>query len=155
PTLDSSALRLATFDVLTLTSFSPLLLASGASYTIADRQVFIPPNAGIGPKFLLFVADDQNRQPESDEVGNNVMAVPITLSAPDLVVTDVSAPSAAVVNQSVAVQWTVANRGAVAAINFSFDGDSGVAWYDSVYISTSSTFDATARNLGYFSHFTP
>ena len=47
---------------------------------------------------------------------NNVKAVAITLSAPDLVVSTASAPATGIVSGTVPVNWTVANQGSVSAI---------------------------------------
>ena len=59
--------------------------------------------------------------------------MPITIAAPDLTITTASAPSSAIVGQSISVSWTVQNVGAVEA-----PGD----WYDAVYVGSSPTFNA-------------
>ena len=110
-------------------------LAAGSGYTI-DQSVTIP-TTGLGDRYLLFVADAYNhyywshRQPEVNE-NNNVLALPISLSAPDLLVTAATAPATAALNQTVSVSWTVTNQGAVYA---------PADWYDYVYLSDNATFE--------------
>src|SRR5262249_14873966 len=66
-----------------------------------------------------------HNQSETDET-NNVLARPITLTAPDLVVSDASAPASATVGQTFSVSWTVTNQGSIAA---------PTTWYDTVYLA--------------------
>jgi WD40 repeat protein len=58
------------------------------------------------------------------------MAVPITISAADLVPTAFSAPSAGSAGQSIAVSWTVQNQG---------NGPANPTWFDDIILSTTST----------------
>src|SRR5262249_3490353 len=105
-------------------------LAPGDSYTIS-RKVTVP--AAMEPTSsdqLLIRTDVNNQQPENDD-SNNELAVPITVSAPDLVVTDFQAPSSGVPGQPFQVSWTVKNQGSVTAY-----GD----WNDYVYISSNSQY---------------
>jgi subtilase family serine protease len=110
-------------------------LAAGASYSFT-QNVTIPITA-TGDRYLLFVADkspyyyDSNQQGETNE-NNNTRAVAINLSAPDLVVTDASNPTFAVLGQSVEVSWTVKNEGSVTAL---------ADWYDYIYISNDDVLD--------------
>jgi len=104
-------------------------LAPGADY-LATASVTIP-DVGTGPFFLLVVADADRDQAETNEA-NNLRAAPITLSAPDFVVTGASAPSVAAFGQTVDLSWTVANRGPVPT--------AVPVWYDSIYLSRDSTF---------------
>jgi parallel beta-helix repeat protein len=83
-------------------------LEAGASYTI-NQDINIQAVAP-GAWFLLVVADGNNGQGESNE-SNNVLAVPLTLSAPDLAVTALTAPASAVVGERIVVRWTVTNQG--------------------------------------------
>ncbi len=65
-------------------------LASGASYTM-EATVTVP-GAASGNQFLLFVTDRFNAQGETD-VTNNLLALPISLNAPDLEISNVEAPA--------------------------------------------------------------
>lgn len=108
-------------------------LASGASYTIA-KSITIP-NTKTGSRYLLFVADAGAIQNESDE-GNNILAVPINLQAPDLIVSDAFAPLSATWGETSEVSWTVKNQGSVAA---------AASWWDQVYLSDDNILDGTDK----------
>jgi hypothetical protein len=99
-------------------------LAVGGGYTIT-RNITLP-STGTGGRYLLFVADELGYQLETDET-NNVRAVAINLSAPDLVVSNITAPTAAVSGQQVEVVWTLTNQGLV---------DATGTWTDAVYLSS-------------------
>ncbi|MBF2015836.1 MAG: hypothetical protein IGS23_11675 [Rivularia sp. T60_A2020_040] len=105
-------------------------LASGETY-IRTEDITIP-NYQPGERYLLLLSDRGNSQSETDET-NNVYTTPITITAPDLVVSDASIPIASAQGETISVSWTVANQGNVAA---NFD------WYDSVYLSDDEYFDA-------------
>ncbi|WP_162052193.1 CARDB domain-containing protein [Gloeothece verrucosa] len=109
-------------------------LADGGSYTIS-RNITLP-NTGIGNRYLLFVADGSNNQGETNE-GDNVRAVPIQLTLPDLVVT-ATAPNTASLNGTIAVSWTVTNQGSIEA---------ATDWSDRVYLSNDVAFDANVDTL--------
>jgi subtilase family serine protease len=111
-------------------------LPSSQSYT-TSANVFLS-SVAPGNYYLLFVADARNSQSETDET-NNVLARPITLSAPDLVVTGSNAPSSATVGQSLQLTWTIANQGSVPALT---------SWYDLVYLSRSTTAYSSDPILG-------
>lgn len=110
-------------------SYSPL--AAGAS-EVRTGNIIIP-NSQLGQRYLLFVGDRTNYQSETDET-NNVSATPITITAPDLVVSDATAPITATQGETVSVSWTVTNKGDVVAAQ---------DWYDSVYLSDDATFDSS------------
>ena len=105
-------------------------LMPGTTYT-AYRSITIP-NVGIGTFWLLFITNDPNSQPQQGEMNrsNNVFAIPITLNAPDLIVTSVSAPTLGLINGSIDVSWTVKNQGIFAA---------PADWTDLVYLSREGT----------------
>ncbi len=107
-------------------------LAAGEAYTVT-RNIVLPETA-IGSRYLLFVADHTNRQGETDAT-NNVFAVPVTLTAPDLTVTALSAPAEALLSETVSVSWTVRNQGAVPA---------AAGWLDRLYLSPTPTLGADA-----------
>jgi RHS repeat-associated protein len=106
-------------------------LAADGSYTINSSVTL--PNVAPGNYYLLFEADGNygNYQGETDET-NNVYAVAITVTAPDLVVSAATAPTNGIANGAITVSYTVTNQGNVA---------SSTNWYDQVYLSTNATFD--------------
>jgi subtilase family serine protease len=106
-------------------------LAAGGSYS-RTANVVIPRATVPGNYFLLFRTDRSSQQAEGDE-GNNLVARAITISAPDLAVTSLTAQSEAAVQQTIAVQWTTANQGA---------GEAVAPWSDFVFLSADTTLDA-------------
>ena len=72
---------------------SDLPLDGGQSYTFT-LDVEIPSSAEGGSQFLLFDTDDGEDQVETDET-NNLLALPILLSAPNLTITSATAPAVA------------------------------------------------------------
>ncbi|MDZ8263045.1 CARDB domain-containing protein [Nostoc sp. ChiQUE01b] len=92
---------------------------------------------GLRQRYLLFVADRNNNQIESNET-NNVFAQAITINAPDLVITAANAPTTAALNETISVSWTVKNQGLVSASS---------DWYDAVYISDDQFLDNSDRYL--------
>ncbi len=115
-------------------------LAAGGSYT-RSQSVAIP-GLTAGDYYLLFVADGSHYLAESLET-NNILALPITLSAPiiDLAVTSATAPSMTSPGGTASVSWTVTNQGS--------DPLSAGYWYDYVYLSTNDTFDDSDEYVGY------
>ena len=69
------------------------------------------PSSGTGDRYLIFVTDAFHYQGETDET-NNAKAVRITLGAPDLGLTQPSAPSTAISGDTITVGWKVSNLGA-------------------------------------------
>ncbi|CCI03111.1 CARDB domain-containing protein [Microcystis aeruginosa] len=113
-------------------------LNAGLSYTV-NRTITLPNVASSGSGYLLFVADANANQAESNE-NNNVRSVPFTLNAPNLTVTGATAPSSVSLGSTIAVTWTVANSGLFPA---------NADWYDSVYLSDDATFNGGSdRYLG-------
>ena len=103
-------------------------LAPQASYT-RNVAVTLPTDIATGNYFLLFVADANGGQYESD-TGNEtggVVAEPITLTAPELQVKSVSGPASSFTSQNVLVNWTDTNNGTATATG---------AWVDNVYAAT-------------------
>lgn len=91
---------------------SGLPLAADASYT---KNLSLRLNIGTaGSKYLIVRTDVANQQGETDET-NNYRVIPISLTAPDLVVSDATAPSTASVGRSIAVSFVVKNNSAVPA----------------------------------------
>ncbi|MBX9255404.1 type I secretion C-terminal target domain-containing protein [Desmonostoc muscorum CCALA 125] len=128
-------------------------LASGGSYTATqDISIFnFFQKIATGDRYLLFVADGGgwpgDNQGETNET-NNVFAQVITLTAPDLVITAVNAPTRAALGETISVSWTVKNQGMVSAF---------ADWYDAVYISNDQFFDESDRQLTsrYAGEYTP
>src|SRR5262249_40433541 len=111
--------------------------AAGAFYTI-QTNVTLP--ATTGSQYLIFVTNRDRVQSEADapDYTNDFVALPITISAPDLLVSSASAPASIAAGQSFAVQWTMSNQGSGGAYD---------SWYDSVYLSKTQTVDGSAVNL--------
>ncbi|MCF4969755.1 hypothetical protein CV014_22890 [Nostoc sp. CMAA1605] len=126
-TLDGSDVQVTSEYISTQTP-----LAVGASYTISKNVAL--PNFTPGNQFLLFVADRDNYQGETNE-NNNVRVVGINLSAPDLIVSNASAPTTGTLGKSIEVSWTVQNQGTTSA---------SADWYDYIYLSNDQVFDANS-----------
>ncbi|MDB9444753.1 CARDB domain-containing protein [Anabaena sp. CS-542/02] len=108
-------------------------LAADGSYTITSNITL--PNTAPGNRYLLFRTDYSwwNYQVETDET-NNTFAVPITLGAPDLVITAATAPASGNIGSTIEVSWTVKNQGIVTA---------ETDWYDAIYISDDEIYDSS------------
>ena len=92
-------------------------LVAGGQYDQL-QTVSIPSWVALGDYFLLAVADVADSVFESNEL-DNVVATPIEVSLPDLVIDTapiVTVEGAALFGSSVEVSWTVRNDGNVAAI---------------------------------------
>ena len=116
------------------TSYSPdiyLPLAAGASYTMVETLTI--DDDAIGSNYIIFVADGYYYQGETEE-GNNIMALPFEVFAPDLVITDATAPAQAPLSSSITVSWTVENQGNAPAARSS--------WYDRLYLSDDDVYDS-------------
>jgi hypothetical protein len=126
-TLDDTAIPL-------ITVASPSgSLAPGASYSRSET-VAIPGGLATGNYYLLFVANANDGQPESDGADdtNDVLADPIALTAPDLQVSNVSGPTSGFTGQVVQVSWMDVNNGTAAATG---------PWVDNVYTVTDTAGD--------------
>jgi RHS repeat-associated protein len=148
----------ATVDVTTATplatyyeDYSTTGLAAGASYT-EQEQVTIP-NTTPGAEYLVVVTNYVglgggdyyyygNDYIAESNYANNSDAVPITLTAPyvDLAISQPIAPSTAIVDQSIAIGYTVTNLGTETA-----DGD----WQDEIYLGSSPTYASSDTSLDY------
>ncbi len=87
------------------------------------------------------MTDGIDQQGETDNT-NNVRAVPITLTAPDLVVTSAEAPAIVNLGEAIDVTWTVENLGTVPAV---------ASWSDGVYLSRDNKLDASDTDLQFIS----
>ncbi|MEA5534013.1 CARDB domain-containing protein [Crocosphaera sp. XPORK-15E] len=104
------------------------------TYTINRSFVGLPSEI-IGNGYLLVKTDVNNNQVETDET-DNVKAVPITITKPNLVVTDITAPTSVKNGETVAVSWTVQNQGGIATNSSWFS----TSWTDSIVYSTDDIF---------------
>lgn len=102
-------------------------LAGLESYS-EEVDVYLPADAGTGAKYLFVVADRYNYQGETNENNNVSEPLPITISAPDLDITLVTAPANAVLNGPFEVSWTVKNQSLLVEAPASY-------WYDQVWVS--------------------
>ncbi len=133
----NDAVYVSSKDVLDSTAI-PLTSVAGPSSPLApatsysrSATVTLPSNVVPGNDFLLFVANDNGGQLESDAGNdtNDVVADPIVVSAPDLQVTSVSGPTTGFSGQSVLLTWTEKNIGTAPANG---------PWVDNVYTTTSA-----------------
>jgi subtilase family serine protease len=86
----------------------------------------------IGDVFLVLRTDGFNNLSESDEQ-NNRISVPIHVSAPDLVVSNATAPTTATLGGTIAASFRVTNSSAVNA---------PAEWADGFYLSEDDKFQA-------------
>ncbi len=105
----------------------PAPLAPGVAYS-KKVSLKVPDDLAPGPYSLVLVADDSKLVTETDEA-NNRRAIPITVTAPDLVLTALTAPAAVTTQASISVSWSVKNQGDAAAT---------MAWNDRIYLSTTA-----------------
>lgn len=111
------------------------VLPGGGAYT-TTRSLDLPINLS-GEFFVLVRTDANNRVVEEGADGNNDGAssstTTVTLSpTPDMIVTNVDAPTEAFSGQPFSLTWTVQNAGAA---------DASGRWYDAVYLSLDQIFD--------------
>ncbi|MFP5275442.1 CARDB domain-containing protein, partial [Coleofasciculus sp.] len=129
----SSDNTISTNDTILLTEFAPTTLASGQTYN-QSVSVTLPLNNSIqaGTYFLLAQTDNLEQQFETNET-NNVNSTQIELTipqTPDLIVSNISAPTTAVSGQGIEVSWTLTNQG---------DGTASGTWIDQVFLSDNLT----------------
>ena len=115
-------------------------LGGNSSYDFC-RSITIP-NTATGNRYLIFAADAGKQQSERDET-NNIKAIPISLTAPDLVISSANTDnSTATWGEAIDVSWTVTNLESVTA---------GATWSDQVYISDDIILDETDKFVATFS----
>ncbi len=127
PTLDGSAIQIVSVA-------SPnSSLAPGANYS-RSQTVTIPGNVTPGNDYILFVANANGGQAESDAANdtNDVVADPITITAADLQVIGVSGPASGFTGGTALVSWTDVNNGTATATG---------PWFDNVYTVSNSKGD--------------
>ena len=126
-------------------------LAPGATYT--NSAQFILPQVVAGTWYVVPVVDIHFAAGATADgtgtIGRDELAAPLSVGTPppaDLQVTSVSAPTNAVAGQPITVGWTVANNGN--------NQTSSGYWYDAIYLSTNTTYNASQSTLiGTFGHF--
>ena len=116
-------------DYVTDSVTRPLL--PGETY-VYHRDVDIT-DTRSGDRYLLVVTDVDDDQSETQET-DNFLAVPICITAPDLVVSTAMAPMTAVSESAITLTYTVTNQG---------DGPALAGWHDRVYLSPSPFYDGT------------
>jgi YD repeat-containing protein len=110
-------------------------LPAGAGYTQSGSATL--PGWQAGNYWLLLQANDGGLVVESD-MSNNTLAIPISVSAPDLVPVSIQAPQGVPSDAQVQVVYAVTNQGNAPALGF---------WVDTLYLSTNAFWDATADAL--------
>jgi hypothetical protein len=138
PTLDGGDARIASLQHVGA-------LGPGGSYN-PSLGVEIPAYVG-GSYYLLAVADSRNDVDERSSEGNNVAGttIRILVSPPcDLIVSDVTAPPAAIPGENVTVSWTLHNIGANRVTGSLRDG---------VYLSNDATWDIDDGVIGLLDHY--
>ncbi|NCS18204.1 MAG: hypothetical protein GPJ02_23090, partial [Microcystis aeruginosa G13-12] len=106
-----------------------LPLEPNETYTV-NRTVTLPSSAAAGNSYLLFKTDAYNYQIESNE-NDNVYAQAIDIAAPNLIITEVTAPTTATASQSITVSWTGKNDGSGTTVS---------NWYDRVVFSKNDIY---------------
>jgi CARDB len=100
------------------------------SYTFSQNILLL--NTEIGQRYLLFVTDVDNNQSETDE-NNNVYAHPIVITGnSDLVVSGITTPGSATLNEEISVSWTVENQGTEVT---------NANWRDAIFFSEDEFLD--------------
>ena len=108
-----------------------LPLEPNETYTASSTITL--PSYVAGSGYLLFKTDAYNYQVESNE-DDNVYAQALDIALPNLIITDVTAPTAAGAGQSITLSWTGKNDSSIAATN------SYWYWYDQVVFSTNNIY---------------
>ncbi len=108
-------------------------LAIDAAY--ATNATVTLPNNLSGNLYLFVITDSGNAVYEFGyETNNSSAGLPITVAAPDLVVSNLIASATGTAGGTVPVTWTVTNLG---------PGIATADWSDRIYISTNATFDGS------------
>lgn len=102
-------------------------LSPGAAYS-RNVSLKVPDDVAPGQYTLVLVADASKFVTEADEA-NNRRAIPIAVTAADLVLTALTAPATVTTQQSISVSWTVKNQGDAAAT---------LPWNDRISLSTTA-----------------
>ena len=117
-------------------------LGAGDNY-IRNQDLFLP--NGLSGSYYLVVSVGGSF--ELDKTGNNTLIsdpIYINLSpSPDLVISQITAPTNLQAGDKIDVNWTVSNNGTV---------DANGQWIDNVYLQLANTPDAPLISLGSFTY---
>jgi YD repeat-containing protein len=127
--LDAQAVKIGTF-------YENQSLPAAAVYTRTNLVAI--PDVAAQNYYLILKTDGQNQIGEISEA-NNLIAVPLTNTLPDLVAGSLAFSGMPVSGQALQATYSVTNRGPLA-----IDAD----WYDGFYLSTNSMWDAQDTRLG-------
>lgn len=130
-TLDSSDIYLG-YDY-------PYSLAPGASAT-ETSWFSIDENLAGGTYYFIAKADSNNEIVEGNE-NNNITSKIITIAKPDLLISNLTAPTSAVGGDYIDINYTLKNQGNA--------GVEGYSNYTKFYLSTNTTLDSSDLDLGY------
>ena len=129
PLFDSSDVQIGSFS-------SPSTIDPGESYSPSTTLPLH--QASPGPQFVLLVVDGSESLGETDET-DNVLAVPINVALPNLIVSNITAPPTIASGNTVDIGWTVDNTSGHPA---------GTDWYDYVYLSRDELYGSDDQSLG-------
>ncbi|TAK35367.1 MAG: CxxxxCH/CxxCH domain-containing protein [Chloroflexota bacterium] len=107
-------------------------LSVGGTYDVGTQSAVLP-RVAPGTYYLVLSVDYASKIVETDDF-NNIIVLPINVTAPDLVPTSLTVPAAGVSGEPVLVSYTVANQGS---------GDALPSWSDRIYLSTDGALDAS------------
>ncbi|MBN8597234.1 MAG: hypothetical protein J0L78_06130 [Planctomycetes bacterium] len=93
-----------------LGSFSSDVLAAGANRQVI-RDVTLPSDLEVSQYLVFIDLDATNIVPETSEADNGAFTAPFAVSVPDLLISDVAAPSNGSIGKPIAVQWKASNPG--------------------------------------------
>ena len=97
------------------------------------------PLQGAGSRYLIFKADGEDDQIETDN-NDNTYVLPLELLAPNLTVKNPVAPNTAFLGESINLSWTIANIENVDALG---------NWQETVYISDDQYLDLDDQPFSY------
>jgi subtilase family serine protease len=126
PTLDASDLLLGSQIVPTIP------LDPNQSYT-QTFSVALPTSLPTKGQYLLIATDRFNNLQETNEA-NNVQSIALRVNSPDLIISNISAPSQAQLGETFPIAWTVKNQGLKTAL---------ADWFDRAYLSKDNQWDAS------------
>jgi RHS repeat-associated protein len=108
-------------------------LVAGSSYTKTAR-INLPQTWNSGDYYLLLQTNADSQQAEADK-SNNAKTLNVSIAespAPDLIVTQISAPGRELSGQSLQVSWQVKNQGTAAATG---------SWTDTLYLGNTNALN--------------
>ena len=112
-----------------ISSSNGLPLEPNETYTVSSNVTL--PSSAAGSGYLLLRTDVYNYQTEANE-NDNVYAQAINITAPNLIISNVTAPTTASAGQTITLSWTGKNDGSVTT------GSS--LWYDRVVFSKNDIY---------------